>query len=262
MRNGAIFWGVILIVIGGIILLSNLGLLPANIWQIIWPLGVIALGFWLLWGIFRRPTVQNKHVEIGLRDAQRAVIKLRHGAGRMSLGATGEGVNLLAGDFGGGVIVDERMEGDLLKVKLKTPEQWYPTFNRPGTSLDWNLLVKERIPIDLDISTGASDARLDLTRLMIPSLKLSSGASSVQVQLPESAADMRAEFKTGAASLILRVPAKVAAQIKVTGGLTSIRVDSARFPKQGGVYQSPDYEAAVNKVTIRVETGVGSVDIR
>lgn len=262
MRNSAIFWGIVLIVIGAIILLSNLGLLPANAWQIIWPIGLIALGFWVLWGIFRRPALQNKHVEIGLRNAQRAIIKLRHGAGRMTLGATGEGENLLAGDCAGGVIVDEGRDGDLLKVKLSTPEQWFPNFGSTRASLDWSLTVKEQIPIDLDISSGASDARLDLRRLNIPSLKLSSGASSVQVQLPELANDMRAEFKTGAASLSLRVPANVAAQIKATGGLATIHVDTTRFPKQGGVYQSPDFATAANKITIRVETGVGSVDIR
>ena len=71
---------------------------------------------------------------------------------------------------------------------------------------------------------------------------------------------MKAEI--GAASLSIQIPSNVAARIRATGGLASISVDSSRFPKSNGIYQSPDYETAANKVEIRVDAGVGSVNIR
>lgn len=41
-------FGVFLIVFGGLFLLENLGLLPAGIWGVFWPLALIALGLKLI----------------------------------------------------------------------------------------------------------------------------------------------------------------------------------------------------------------------
>jgi hypothetical protein len=69
-------------------------------------------------------------------------------------------------------------------------------------------------------------------------------------------------IEAGAASIVLRVPENVAARIRVGGALSGVQVDRDRFPRQGDVYQSPDYETAENKAEIHVETGVGSITVR
>jgi hypothetical protein len=38
-------------------------------------------------------------------------------------------------------------------------------------------------------------------------------------------------------------------------------VDPSRFPKQGLVHQSADYETAANKVDLKIQMGVGSVEV-
>ncbi|MDP3986220.1 MAG: DUF5668 domain-containing protein [Candidatus Veblenbacteria bacterium] len=38
------FWGTALVIIGLVALLKNLGLIPANTWDIVWPVLLIALG--------------------------------------------------------------------------------------------------------------------------------------------------------------------------------------------------------------------------
>lgn len=40
--------GVFLIVLGGLFLLENMGLLPAGVWGVFWPLVLIALGLKLI----------------------------------------------------------------------------------------------------------------------------------------------------------------------------------------------------------------------
>ena len=67
--------------------------------------------------------------------------------------------------------------------------------------------------------------------------------------------------ESGAASVSIRVPEGVAARIQTKGGLSTIQVDTRRFPQAGDVYQSADYETATNKVDIDVQMGVGSVNI-
>ena len=47
-RSGAVFWALVLIILGGIFLLQNTGVLPRDIGGTIWPVLLIALGAWLI----------------------------------------------------------------------------------------------------------------------------------------------------------------------------------------------------------------------
>jgi hypothetical protein len=80
--------------------------------------------------------------------------------------------------------------------------------------------------------------------------------------MPAAAGMTKAWFKTGAASLDIKIPTGVAGRIQSSSGLASVIIDRARFPKTGNVYQSTDYETSVNRVDIKIETGVGSVNVR
>jgi hypothetical protein len=262
MRPGTLFWGSILILIGGFLLLSNLGVLRIDFWQIFWPSLLILLGIWFLLGAFSRRSIQMEHDSIPLEGASRARLHLKHGAGRLNLFAgAGEG-KLLEGDFGGGIEAVTRRDGDTLHVTLKPrPQFWSPFSWGPGSTLDWSFGIIRDLPLELVLDTGASDSRIDLTELRVMDLRLSSGASSTELSMPTNAGNTRARISTGAASLRVRIPSGVAASIRASGGLASITVDKARFPKQGSVYQSPDYDTASNRADLDIETGVGSVDI-
>ena len=98
--------------------------------------------------------------------------------------------------------------------------------------------------------------------MLVTELRLETGASSTDITLPAKAGYTKAKINAGAASASVRVPSGVAARIQVSGGLASINVDPDRFPRQGGIYQSPDYDAASNKVDLTIDTGVGSISVR
>ena len=53
MRRNEFFWGGALIVVGVLLLLGIL--FQVNVWALIGPLFLIALGVWVIWGIYRRP---------------------------------------------------------------------------------------------------------------------------------------------------------------------------------------------------------------
>lgn len=68
--------------------------------------------------------------------------------------------------------------------------------------------------------------------------------------------------EAGVAGIELLVPPNVAARIRYRGGLSSMNVNTSRFPQMDGEYRSPDYDSTANKVDIDVQMGVGSVDVR
>jgi hypothetical protein len=252
-----------LLILGIVLLLDNLGLLgDINIWGVIWPLALIALGVWILWGNFLRRSSPTEYASIPLEDIKQARILVQHGAGRLRLSSGANPAVLLEGEFGGGVEVNKQSQGDHLQVKLSLPGRIFPFVWFPGESLDWSLRVNREIPLALKFETGAGETQMDLSDLLVSELALSTGASSSSLTLPGNAGSTTVKIESGAASLDIRVPAGVAAKIRSSGGISSISVDRQRFPKAGDVYLSPDFDFAPNKVEINVQMGVGSVSIK
>jgi hypothetical protein len=251
-----------LILAGLVFLLDSLGILQGvDAWNLIWPLILIALGGWILWStVFRRPP-DLEHASLSLEGAARARVHLHHGAGRLSLGAGAGPDELVEGEFGGGVELKTGHSNGGQEVRMSVPVQFLPFNWSPGYTLDWNVRFNSGVPLELDLETGAGDMRLDLSELQVKDLRLKTGASHTSLTLPVNAGYTRANINSGVAAVEISIPQGVAARVRTHGGLSDIRVDPGRFPRFGDAYQSPDYEAAENKVDLDVEMGVGSVRV-
>lgn len=269
MRRGSLFWGVIFIVVGGILLLDQLGLMAEiNVWNLIWPSLLIILGAWALLGATRgvKP-IEVEQVTLPLEGAEQARVRLKFGAGRLRVGS-GVGSNeLIDGSFGGGMDHHVKQEGDTLALDMRLPSQGFPDVILPWNwgrwaGFEWTFSLNGEIPLELDVDTGASDAKLDLEDLRVTDLRINTGASSTEITLPAKAGLTKVEIDAGAASVGIRIPAGVAARIKTKGALVGVDVDQSRFPREGGVYQSPDFGSAVNKADIDIDIGAGSISVR
>jgi hypothetical protein len=262
MSRGNIFWGIVLLLVGALLLLDNLGYLGGvEIWTLLWPLFLIALGVWILLGAYMRRNYKSEHVTLPLEGAQSARFRLAHGAGRIMVSGSTPSDILMEGDFGGGLEVNRRQSGDTLDVKMKMSGAIFPFDWSPGQSLDWVFSLTRDIPLILELETGASENTLDLTDLRVSELRLKSGASSTNLTLPANAGRTRVSIEAGAASVKITVPVGVAARIRSKGGLSSLNVNQQRFSKLGELYQSLDYDSAANQADIEVQMGVGSVEI-
>jgi len=265
MKRDTLFWGSILILAGILLMLDNLGIIAVNVWSLLWPLFLIALGLWTLWGVFfGRQSNEVEKVTIPLEGAGQARVRIHHGAGRLRVGAGAGPGELVTGTFGGGVDRRVRRDGETLDVKMSMQSHSFvmPWTWGAGGAFDWSLSLNGEIPLELACETGASDTRLDLSSLRVTDLRVETGASATDVTLPANAGHTRARIEAGAASVTVRVPAGVAARIRTGGGLAAISVDRNRFPREGGVYRSSDYDTASNKVDLHIETGVGSIDVQ
>ncbi len=267
MRTNRIFWAVILVAAGFLMLLNNLGLFDINIWSFFWPTLLVVMGIWFLVGT---TTSKGEFVmeegSVDLEDAESASITVKHGAGRLRMDASADEGKLVSGTFANGLDARVKKMDSGLNVILQPQSQAFPDVLFPGNwiggrGLSWDFGLSTKIPLHLVFETGAADSSLDLTDLQVKDLVLKTGASSTEIKLPASAGTTRFKVEAGAASLMIRVPEGVAAQIETEAGLASISVDQDRFPKQGGIYQSADYETAINKIEILIETGLASIEI-
>jgi len=261
--RGSLFWGLVLIVLAGLLLLHQLGWLTGDIFGYFWPVVVILFGIWLLIGALTRGrnTTEGQTVSIPLENARSARIKLDHGAGRLNVRGGASATEVLKGVFGSEVEYKSRLEADQLEVKVRNSPHFWAWY--PGQSLDWDIYLNGNVPLNLKIDSGASSSTLDLSDLKVVDLDIDTGASSTEVVLPANAGNTRVDIDTGASSLNVRIPTGVAARIRVKSGVASVNVDSNRFPRiEGGLYQSADYATAANRADVTINAGVGSIEVK
>jgi hypothetical protein len=266
MKRAVVFWGIVLIAIGVLLLLGAVGVIRAGA-GLIWPLLVIAAGGWLIWAALNRPgrfEVQEASTPLG--EATRAHVSIHHGAGRLVIAPGAPTGQLFAGRFGGGLDCRAERAGELLDVRLHIPDlgsRWANPWSWSSGGLDWNMALSNEVPVELEIESGAGTIEADLSGVQLAALRLKTGASSSKLTLPANAGYTQVEVEGGAASVSLRVPPAVSARIVSQGGASGTNVDLKRFPRTGsGYYQSADYDAAHNKVDIRSNLGAGSLEVR
>jgi hypothetical protein len=265
MRSRGVLWGTIILLAGVLLMFQQLNMLPGGFWQYFGPLVMILFGVWFLIGptFFRKDSIEVP-ISVPLDGAARARIKFRHGAGSLQVGALATGNELISGVCFGGVDLDVVRHTDPMKVRLKAPDDFFmgiPGMVEPR-GLAWNVNLTKLIPLSLNLKTGASETNLNLVDLRVTLLEIETGASATRITLPAQAGYTKVDIKSGVASVEIQFPEGVSGQIHIKSGLTGISVDPDRFPKVSEGYRSPDFDSAVNKADIFIETGVGSVDIR
>jgi hypothetical protein len=263
-----LFWPLILIVIGVILLLNNLGLLPGSVWGYFWPLALLALGVSLLAGALRgAPQVQTTNERQPLEGAGIGNVTIKHGAGTLKVRAGGDTGALFTGTFGGGVYKRVQRSGDLLDVTLRVSEQDWSQYMFPWNwsagshGLNWDIALNPDIPLALTFEIGASQAELDLSGLRVTDLSIKTGASATQITLPAHAGMTRARIESGAASVDVRVPDSAAARIVGRMSIGTLDVDPRRFQRLGDAYETEGFANAQNRIELTVEGGVGTVNV-
>jgi hypothetical protein len=297
-RRPSLIGPLILITIGVLFLLANLGYLPLSFWEIafrFWPLilvllgleiiigrrsligGAIVVALWgaiiagILWlsltsgGSLLSSTAITDPINQPLGEITRATIDLNIGVSTANITALGpDTADLVKGTF--------RHSGALQAVKTynavgtegrlvlreTSPATWMP-FGVGDAR--WDLALNPTIPIALRINGGVGRAELDLSALTITSVNVDAGVGTIRVNAPQSG-NVTMRLNGGVGDLRVTIPPGVAARIRVDKGIGALRVDETRFPKSGNAYQSADFANAPNKIDVEVTGGVGTVEVR
>jgi hypothetical protein len=269
----SLFWPVVLIGVGVVALLFNLGWLDwdrvARLYQL-WPLLLIALGI----GIIFRGRLPARLVSLfgavllmlvliavggavaavpssfGVTSGPLVTTHAAPPAGEVSaphlnLSAGAAQVAVRGGSTG----------GDLMRATFQAPADEKPAVNLdtgsgtldvnlPGRSgFHWgtendhrsvDLTLNDQLPWVIGLQTGASQSTLDLAGLKLTSVTIESGASSVKLTLPKPHGTVPVNVSGGAMHLTIQRPAGTAIRVTSSGGASSLDVDGQHF---GGLFQ-------------------------
>ncbi|MBN1318139.1 MAG: hypothetical protein JXA42_21835 [Anaerolineales bacterium] len=296
-RHGqpSLVWPILLITAGVLFLLSNLGVLQVDFWNLwkLWPLLLILSGLEIILG--RRTLLGNLILLVITLAVVGGVvfmlISAPHliGASRISTdmvisepldGAelAGLQIDFAAGQLDIGQLEDSAsiFEGELELATSREPE-WqikrqagkvemvlgYPggNFSSWGKGDSWNVKLSPLAGLNLDINMGAGDAELTLAGLDVRRLVFEAGAGRGLITLPRQG-DMVVKITGGVGQLVVEIPEGMAARIQVERGLGGLSMPD-RFKSIGdNVYVSGDWESNENRVDLDISVGVGLVTLR
>ena len=292
-RWRGIIWPLLLIAVGTVALLANLGYLPPE--QLLrlldlWPLLLVLIGLEL---IFWRVLPQRVAAAAGVIAVLLAV------GGGLAYAAFGPRVNLgrQSADVSqpaqgletatlrlevGAATVDVQggaTGGDLFRAHLEyTGRQPRVTLDRAAgtvriqendTTVGWPLNRRLRIGVTLSdevrwavvVDAGASRETYDLSQVTLTRFQENGGASRIDVTLPSPQGTVPIRVEGGAVTLSLHRPAGAQARIRVSGGASTILADGTRRSNLGGdlSWQTDGYEGSSDRFDVQVNGGASTV---
>jgi hypothetical protein len=124
----------------------------------------------------------------------------------------------------------------------------------------WDVGLNKRIPLQIDIDMGVGALELDLSRLKVTDLTIDLGIGMTKLTLP-SEGRVQAEIDSAIGQTVIIIPESMAARINIDTGIASREIPR-KYAQLGEVYISPAYMDASEKIDIKISQAIGQVVIR
>lgn len=299
MKVSRIFAGLLIIVLGISLFLSNFDVLTLN-WHFIfrlWPILLVFAGIsvlvsnsklktvlyvitsvlvllWIFsvasvgWGNFReifhadgRPSHSQEFTEQLDKDVRHGVLSLSAGAGSFSLSDSTNDLFYAHSESNVGTYsLNADKEGSTEKLDLSFEgNENHWSFGNSKNKVDMKLNPKPDWNLNVDV--GACSVDFDLTPYIIRTAGLKAGASSIKVRLGDKSDTTHLSMDAGASTVTIYVPSSSGCEIR-----DNAQLSSKSFPdfskSDNGTYRTSNFESSKKKVFIRVEAGVSSIKVR
>jgi len=295
-----LFWPVLLIGVGVLFFMSNLGMIepidPRILWRL-WPVFLVIIGINLLFGRTNRilaslisaglalsviaflifaptvldslptPEMVTESFEAPLDGAESAEIQLDFDRGNITLSELSSGTNLFEA-------VVRHNEKATFRSSGASRQTVRLTLNDVGAIQFGNWFADQQvsaevglaagIPLDLNIDIGGGNAELDLTSLEIVDLNANSGSGSLEVFLPGGGYPVSLGSGSGSISVETALGSELELKADVGSGRITIRIADGCFGEVDLDSGSGGITVIVPEgmaVRVRGETGSGGVNL-
>ncbi|HEU5086131.1 MAG TPA: DUF5668 domain-containing protein [Roseiflexaceae bacterium] len=296
-RRRGLVGPVILLVLGVLLLLNNLGMLDWAVWATLarwWPLLLIAAGLDLVLGnrsrlasllivvalllafgflLWQSASWQPAGVPVASRDlvqtldgADKAEVRLSMGAGNLQIATfSSQGdATLIRGTIES--LPDQVVrsfnvvDGTAIFALRSRSMNALPFIQRGQDALQhWDLRLNGSVPVNLAVTAGAGNATIKLRDAHVTNLDLNGGVGTMIVEMPRHGV-VTASVSCGVGNTTVTIPAGMAARITASNGVGQVNVVGA-YERKGAVYQTVGYDQAPDRLDLRLTGGVGNATI-
>lgn len=146
-----------------------------------------------------------------------------------------------------------------LKAGKSRQVRWRLPWAACNGATEWQVQLNPTVSSEITAHSDGGNVKLDLTGVAATRVSADTSGGNVEVILPDSAADLSVTATSGAGNVVVSIPSGVAARIHATTGLGKTIVDPRFGPTDDSTYQSPDYDAAADRIEITLSSGAGNV---
>lgn len=301
MKPSKLFWGLTLIFVGVLWIITSSGLLNAGaVWArffSLWPLVIVFIGLnlvitdrrllsfvglILLLGSFAYVVyspisiselvtgkVSNnvQSTETNIDPAEKSMeVTVETGAVSLDIHDLSESDSeksdiFVSGENLGDLQVSRTVVDGVAKIKVSEQN---PSANLaiPDGNRSLKILLSRDIPVSLVLNAGAASENLNLSQLAVRSLVVKSGAVSADLKMSEREKAVTVDIQTGASSYNLLIPKNSGYQITANGGLTTVKYPNGSTTLNGNeTKKSPNYDSANVKYNINLKSGLTSLTL-
>lgn len=200
--------------------------------------------------------VMEEGIKVEAGQAEELKVDLNMGAGKLIVQGGAE--DWLNGKFR---YSDKELDPDVSynqeqgQIRIKQPKT---NFNYgKDTENEWDLQLTSDIPIELDVSAGASKTELNLEGINLNRLNIDSGVGKLTIDLSgewEGSFDVNVESGVGKTTFIL--PSDQGVKIKSDSGIGTTSFEGF-ISKGNGVYVNEAYGKSDVTIEINADVGVG-----
>ena len=291
-----------LITIGVVLLLNQMGRLPGDFWWNVWrywPVLLILAGIEVLLGISRsrwmyllgvllamgvigvlvgyavlrgantanlRPAAGTETITHALQDAERARVNLRMGAGAIELGAVSDSPNLAEAR----IQYSKRSSQVDDQFVVRTGQAEWTLRSRQESNLafgdewndTWRIKLNGRVPLNLDVELAAGRVDADLRALQVSQVEVDVAAGSTTLTLPENPGTASVTVKIAVGEVTLIAPVGVGIRLRAIKLLGSLNITGHQLTQSGNYWVTDNYATAASRLDIRAEVVLGTINLR
>jgi hypothetical protein len=295
MKTSRLFWGLLLLTIGVLVLLDKTGVFVAH-WNLAWKFWPVVLVFWgiallvggrvvrlvaaavaavvlgfVLVSMFNMtwfdgecrnaPITQTQEMDESFDPSiKQATFIMESGAGTFSIGdTTSQLVHVRTESSFGSYRLERSQDGEGVRVSLELNGKhaaWPPGRMRNVVQVNLN-----PAPVwDVRLDVGATTFNCDLQAFRVNRLRVNAGAASMHLTLGDRQPETSVDIDAGASSIVLRVPSSAGCEVNLDAMMSSKKLPG--FNREGkGRYVTDNFETATQKVHIGLDAGVSSIRV-
>jgi len=268
----SLFWPLLLIIAGVLLLLSNLGVLPRPMWNRLWqlwPVVLIALGIDVLLGrrstlaaivgsvlilalflgvvaivFFAQyipgminlpsPGLHSEFIKYPLDNLEEAKVTIDWPSFPSTLEALDDSNNLIEAnvDYADELIFDVDTDGDYATVLLDTRSYGWDWDFTTWEEKRWEVWLSPNVALDLELDPGSGRCDFDLSELNLSDLRMDSGSGAVDLALPGSSS-FTGYIEAGSGRVTITTPEDIGVRVNLEDGSGAFRPAERFFLVEG-----------------------------
>ena len=292
---GGIFWGLLFVLVGTLLLLDNLNVIQvnlSNLWQL-WPVLIIGAGISMLslrgWvaavvasvlgvGLLVLVTVtvvENPYFMLTPQPTTQQVLTIPE-----EQDSTVKNLDVSVATGAAEILLSSSDQDEAVVAKLDSSHMTlasdsevrdatrYVTFTTESTRQLWLGSIKNKLeldvtrdlPLSLRLNIGASSLGGDMAKAKLSILDIKAGATTIDLKLGTVMARQEVTLEAGASTVTLDVPKTAGVRVYTDGGLNTTDFEDIDKTSEG-VYQTKDFDTASSQITIRAKLGASTFTI-